>query len=389
MLGLLFLASLLSLAGCADDSTSSEQSQDHVTDGHADAGAESGLDLAAKADALQAALETWRDDLDVTGASAVIKTADGQVWEGAAGLADVKTNRPSTPDYHYRIASITKHIVAAAFMSMVEDGQLSLDDKLSDYREYPNGENITLRMLLNHSSGILDYQTSERFVAAASANLTRRFEPDEIIQYAIDDGPKFEPGAGFHYSNTGYLLLGQVLEKVSGKKAHEVLRERVFAPAGMRQSYLSPAETLPEGERLATGYSNAIEGITLDFSKAANDVIETIAWTAGGVMSTASDVADFGLAMMAHEVVSEASSQEMEKVGPRPNTTEGADYGLGTNVIEHAGLRTVGHGGGMPGFRTRLMYVPELSVSIAVLSNGEEGDMLAATRRLLDVIVAE
>ncbi len=380
----LWLCVSLPLVGCGSDKAATDAAL--LPAGETDAGTAK-VDLEGKASALKRALKTWTAQEGVVGASVVIKTDDGQVWEGTSGFADTVTSTKSNVDYYYRIASITKHVMATAFMSLVEDGSLSLDDKLSEYSTHPNGENITLRMLLNHTSGIRDYQSSERFLADAKADLARRWLPNEVIQYAIDDGPVFEPGQGWHYSNTGYLLLGQVLEAVTEKTAHEVLRERVFKPAGMADSYLAPAEDVPAGGRLATGYSNVIEGITLDFSSVPDDAVETLGWTAGGVISTASDIAEFGLVMIAGQLVSEASAKEMRKIQKWPGTEEGATYGLGTNVIEHKGLVTLGHGGGMPGFRTRLMYVPELGLSIVILTNSEYGDMLEAAKVLLDAVV--
>ncbi len=381
---------------CTDAGPSTRAVSEPATEVDVDAGSgpaddaidpEKPVDLGAHDAALRAALEAWVVEEEIIGAVAVIKSADGQRWEGAVGQADRATDTASDVTFHYHVASITKHIVAAAIMSLVEDGVVDLDDPLSRHRAYPGGDSITLRMLLNHTSGVRDYQSSERFFADASANLARRWEPDEIIQYAIDDGPVFAPGEGWHYSNTGYLLLGQVIESATGRPAHEVLRERVFEKAGMTSTLLSPKESLPDGMRLATGYSELLEGIVLDFSAVPVDTITTTGWTAGGVISTASEIADFGLAMMANKVVSGASRAEMEQLRGWPDDRDGWDYGLGTHVVEHRGVRGVGHTGGMPGYRSRLLYLPKLALSIALLTNSERGTMLDGALRLLDAAV--
>ncbi len=316
--------------------------------------------------------------VDVYGpaAGAVLKLS-GPKFEfmQAAGLADVDKAVPVKVDDRFEIGSTTKIFTALIFMQLAEDGLLLLDDPLSKWlpewaEKIPNGNDITLRQLATHTSGIRDYADALIDAGAKDeAAMQRYYEPGELIRYASDHGkPDFAPGAEgrWKYSSTGYILLGLVLEKVTEKTYSELLHERIIDPLKMDQT--SFPNSVPEEAGLVQGYDSYPGG------KNTTGWNLSQGWAAGGIISTANDMHKFlqafangrffrdpsTLLVMAKFVKNDDVSKHLGATG----------YGIG--LIEYA-KGVWGHGGQTPGYENIMMFVPGSKFSMIALTNTAQG----------------
>jgi D-alanyl-D-alanine carboxypeptidase len=314
--------------------------------------------------ALQDTLEQYR----IPGQSATVLFPDGSRWNGAAGVSDVANATPVTPETTFVTGSITKTFVAAAIMQLQEERELSIDDPLSDYLpDYPNGENITLRQLLSHMSGLFNYFLHPEYNATVFNNPDRHWTPQEVLDDFVLE-PKAAPGARYYYSNTNFLLLGLVVEKVTGKQLGEVLHERFLDPLGLSDTYVQGYEQPAPGSALGclqkpNGPECLDDGTNYRPTLSAG----TVAWGAGDVISTASNLADWARAIYARSsaFLDAGSKAQMTDYIERGNDS----YGLGTRTRMSIGHRAFGHTGSLRGFDAAMWHYPDVDTSIVVLTN--------------------
>jgi CubicO group peptidase (beta-lactamase class C family) len=299
-------------------------------------------------------------DGPVAGVSvAVVKGRDTILMKGY-GLADVENDVPVTAKTVHRIGSITKQFTSAAIMRLVEEGKLSLDDTLG--KMLPNTPSawrgVTLRRLLNHTSGIRSY------TGAGPRWLRRRREdmsPDSIVSIVRDDTLDFRPGVRWSYNNTGYVLLGMIIERASGKPYAKYLEDEFFRPLGLSQTYYCSAQ--PIIKHRAQGYELSNRQLVN-----AEYLSMTQPFSAGALCSTVGDLVAWQRALVGGSVVRPASYVAMtspEKLSDGKPLTYG--YGLGVGMLETH--RRVGHGGGINGFITDLSYYPADTLHVVVLAN--------------------
>lgn len=293
--------------------------------------------------------------------------------EKGYGLADAEHDVPADEETMFRIGSVTKQFTAALVMRLVEQEKLALDDELAEYvPDFPlQGRKVTIEQLLQHTSGIKSYtELGEEWQKVWPLELSHA----ELLAL-VDDKPfDFEPGTDWHYSNTGYYLLGMVIEKVSGRSYAEQLRAELCEPLGLaRTRYDSNRELIP---KRAQGY--ALEGEWL-----VNDQILGMAQpgAAGGIVSTAGDLVRWQMALSSGKVVSPESFARMCTPTVLPNGHD-TRYGFGLRMPEWAGRRRVEHGGGIFGFNSMLFWLPDEDLHVAVISNGEA----LSSERLADAI---
>ena len=260
---------------------------------------------------------------------------------GAVGRADIATNTPVTEETRFRIGSITKMFTAVAVMQLVQRGALSLDDTLARFDpSFRLASSISVRDLLMHRSGIPDY-----FYKALLSGAAEKPTTPQAIASSMAGSPSLSaPGSAFSYSNTNYVLLGLIVERVSGLPLHEYYRANIFAPAGMTQTF---AGSPPAGVPVAVGYA------TVDGKFAPADSGD-VSWSygCGDVWSTAQDLARFDVALMDGALVKAATLRRMTDAA-LPAAILGArvGYGLGVTTAPSGGADPfVGHHGGLPGF---------------------------------------
>ncbi|MBZ4336137.1 serine hydrolase [Corallococcus sp. AS-1-12] len=300
--------------------------------------------------------------------AALVANEKGVVLKKAYGQANFEWNVPNTPDTKFRLASVSKQFTAMVILQLVAEGKLKLEDTvasaLPDYRQ-DTGSRITVAHLLNHTSGLPNYTSLPDFFARDSrvpypvADFVKRFASGDL---------EFEPGSKFAYSNSGYFLLGAIIERVTGKTYAQAVRERIFTPLGMKDSgYDVAATVLP---KRASGYELGPEGYVnapyLDMS---------VPYAAGSLYSTVEDLYRWDRALYEDKLLPEALKQKMFTPG-----LENYGYGFSMDPLKlddgKTELATINHSGGINGFSTRIYRVPASREVVILLDNTSRGDKL-------------
>jgi len=303
----------------------------------------------------------------------LVTEGDRVLLDKGYGMAVLEWNIPNTPDTKFRLGSVTKQFTAALILLMQQEGKLNINDPVSKYLpDAPKAwEKITLANLLGHTSGIPNFTSFKEFGAwSASAHTW-----DEEYAFFKDKPLDFEPGTKFSYSNSNYEVLGGILEKVSGKKYGDLLRERIFVPLGMNDSGLDSDELVLL--KRAEGYKPGPKGLTVARSESMS-----VPFSAGSIYSTTGDLLKWEHGLFGGKVLSADSLKVM--------TTPGLGrYGLGVMVHNVDGVNIVDHGGGIEGFNTNLMYVPERRICVVVLANVNGSAPGQMGEQLLDVALGK
>jgi CubicO group peptidase (beta-lactamase class C family) len=299
------------------------------------------------------------------GISFVVTRGGDVVASGAYGFADLENRVPAGVGTVYAIGSITKTFTAAAILALADDGKLSLDDPLGRFvPTFPEpGRRATLHQLLNHTSGVRSMTSlGPRYWAQAG----REIEPSELVALFANEPSDFPPGSAYRYSNSGYVLLGLVVEKASGMPWGTFVTKRLLVPAGLAGTRDGQTPGLVPGR--ARGTSRTKDG---GFENAWH-VSLTQGYSAGAILSTAGDVAAWIRRLTVEPPVSAASARAMATPAALPDGTV-LSYGYGLGVDTFAGRRRLFHGGGLPGFDAWAVYVPGDDLAVAVLCN-TDGD---------------
>ena len=311
--------------------------------------------------------QSWFDEAfaaDGPGATAIL-TRDGEVlFRGAAGMADLELEVPMEPHHVLRIGSITKQFTAAAILLLHDRGELDISDVITEYLpDYPTqGQRITIAHLLSHTSGVFSFTDIPGYWRG---DLIRTdITVAEMIELFADKPMLFPPGSRFSYSNSGYTLLGAIIERVSGKTYAEFLRTEVFEPLGMADTRYGGMQLIP---RRASGYGAGHDGEFIN----ALPISMTHPYAAGALVSTVDDLALWNAALFGGDLLSEESLRAMTTAMRLDDGSE-TEYGFGLYVRERDGLRVIGHSGGIHGFSTSALYLPEERIYAVVLSNLED-----------------
>ncbi len=303
---------------------------------------------------IEAYLESCADVESFSGAALVSK-GDETIFAKGYGLANAEHAIPNTPHTKFRLGSVTKQFTAVLTLILAEQGKLSLDDPVSKHfaEAPPTWEKITLRHLLSHTSGIPNFTSFPDFRERDK----EPSPPQKTILLFKDKPLDFEPGEKFAYSNSGYVLMGAILETVGGKPYAELLKEHVFDPLQLANTgYDLPETVIPER---ASGYRRSNDGLT---NTPYVDMLTPHA--AGALYSTVEDLALWDRALRAGKLMSPPSYEAMF-------TPVKDDYALGWIVRKFGSYQRIGHGGGINGFVTSIERVPEEGLCAVVLSNVE------------------
>ena len=296
---------------------------------------------------------------DGTGCAALV-AKDGQViYRKAFGLADLELNVPMRPEMVFRIGSITKQFTAIAILQLMEQGKLSLQDEITRYiPDYPmHGHSITIEHLLTHTSGIKSYTNVPMFREMIRTDM----KPEEIIEKNKALPMEFAPGTKWNYNNSGYIMLGYIIEKVSGKTYAEYLQENFFTPLGMTSSYYGDDTKIIKNR--ASGYQPG-EGGTVN----ADYLSMTLPYAAGSVMSTVDDLYKWNRALHSYKLVRK-ETLDMAHTSYKLADGKPVGYGYGWSLSELQGSRSIEHGGGINGYLSYALYLPEEDLFVALLSN--------------------
>ncbi|MEK6281397.1 MAG: serine hydrolase [Acidobacteriota bacterium] len=304
----------------------------------------------------------------------VLVAENGKViYKKGLGLANMEWNVPNTPETRFRLGSITKQFTAALILQLVDQGKVKLDGKISDY--LPNyrkdiGEKVTVHQLLNHTSGIPSYTSQAGFIKDVSRD---PYTVDDFVTKYTSSNLEFEPGSKFSYNNSGYFLLGAIIEKVTGQPYEKVLKEKILDPLGMKNTGYDHSRTIIE--KRAAGYQKTPDGYVN-----ANYLDMSIPYAAGSLYSTVEDLYLWDQALYTDRVLSPQSRELMYK----PNLDSYA-YGW---VIRKTGFGAgvenvpiIMHGGGINGFNTLILRFPAQKNLIVLLDNTSQGGPLDGIER--------
>ena len=317
-------------------------------------------------------------DRGLTGVALSVEQ-DGDVrFAGVAGLANREAETPLARSDQFRIYSITKTFTAVLVLQLVDAGILSLDDMAADWLDdpvvarIPHIEQITLRHLLTHTSGVYDYFADdspfwEDAYLGEDADWTQVWTPEELLAYAdgANHAPDFAPGEGVRYSNTGYILLGLIVEQATGQRYHDLLHTRILDPLGMTDTFFAAAEPVPGGT--VQGYhqlGDELVNVSATHLSAQG--------TEGGMVSTTNDLLRFVRAVFGGELLEPASLQEM--VTFVPSERPGIAWGMGVAQMHTAAGDLAGMAGDGPGFAARMFQLPEADLTVVLLTNTNRDD---------------
>ena len=336
-------------------------------------------------DRLGATLEAFRAAYGFPGATAAIALPDGEVVTAATGLADVEAGRAMTPGTRMLAASIGKTFVAATVLALESEERLSRADLLSAhlgdrpwFGELPNGAAITLGHLLRHTSGLPDHPHLPAFQQAAAARIAAgapAFTPEEVLGFVLDREPLFAPGARWAYSDTGYILLGLVIEEVTGRPYYDELRERFLAPLGLDDTLPSDGPDIPG---LAVGYTvpgNPF-GLPERTADAAGRLVwdPGVEWTGGGLASTSADLARWGQALFTGGAMEAPYLDRLLDAVPVAEDAPDIRYGAGVAIYADTPRGPVwGHGGWIPAYVSSLRHYAGPGVTVAFQINTDAG----------------
>jgi CubicO group peptidase (beta-lactamase class C family) len=304
------------------------------------------------------------------GATALVAKNGQVIYKKAFGLANLELNVPMQPDYIFRIGSITKQFTAVAILQLMEQGKLTIQDEITRFiPDYPTqNSKITIEHLLTHTSGIQSYTGMKDFIGRMTLDL----KPGELIDHFKNEPMNFAPGAKWNYNNSGYVLLGYIIEKITGKTYAQYVEENFFKPLGMTNTlYGSDAKII---KNRASGYTNGSNGY-----ENARALSMTQPYAAGSIQSTVEDLFKWHQAVTSYKLVKKES---LDKAFTKYKLADGTEvtygYGWGLRFLQES--PTIEHGGGINGFSTMSIYLPKEDVYVAVFSNCEcmsPGDVTA------------
>jgi D-alanyl-D-alanine carboxypeptidase len=362
---------LLALAACASGTpTPPPAATVHPTTQPTDRPTPAGRDAE-----LQQLVDTWSEQNDPVGVSAAVLYPDGDLWLGTAGFADRAARVPISPTDRFEIASLTKTFMSALTLRLAEQGVVELDQPIIGLLpSFPAADVITIRMLLGHRAGVFDPTSqlvTDRF---GPPDPERVFTPQELLDAAAAGTPVFTPGTAHDYSNANYWVLAACLEAATGERVATLLDEQVIRPAGLTDTLLFD-DSLPDVTVVNAYKDLDLDGIEDPMGTRPLPGLVTPAWTAGGMISTSTDLVHFLDALFSGNLLTDDSLTAM-----LDTNSGGGTYALG---IYRANGRW-GHDGGIAGYLSAAFHDPSTGVTVAVLTNrfgpdAPQADALAPT----------
>jgi D-alanyl-D-alanine carboxypeptidase len=339
--------------------------------------------------ALQDALDVERAAASLTGVAAAVVIPGQGVWSGGSGVADWATKAPVTGRTPFPVAIVTKTFVAALALKLADEGRLRLDDRLARFLpDWPNADKISLRQLLNHTSGVANFEQriTDPYQRAIDAHPAQLWSPQRTLSYA--GRPEFAPGSRWEYNNANYILAGLAIERATGSSVARQLRRELLDPLKLDDVVLQPQErthhtpahghgsfTADERRAVRTGGPRLIP----------YDSIASSAWTGGAIVAGAESIARWGDALLRGHVLSaNARKQQLTFV---PVEAGKLAYGLGiTRMLSpELGTEVLGHDGAAPGFGSSLWHLPAKRITAAAMAN--DNDSSHATRRIAAILI--
>ena len=333
--------------------------------------------------ALQLKLDEWHKAGTFPGATLGVVLANGESFGLAVGFSDRDAKTPMKPTDRMLAGSVGKTFAAATALQLIKEGKIALDDKIEKYlggepwfARLPNAKDITVRQLMNHTSGLVRYEFKEQFTKDLTANPEKVWKPAELLAYLFDTKAPFEAGKSWDYSDTNYIVLGMIIEKVTGKRFYDEANRRLINPLKLTDTI---QQDRPRLKGVVQGYAGpdtpfgGTDAMIVNGKFAINPQFE---WTGGGYASTAQDLARWAKMIYEGKAFSpELLPQVLDGVAA-PMIGRETNYGLGVIIWKTTLGTAYGHSGFFPGYITQMMYFPEHRAAVAVQINTSVGRSL-------------
>jgi D-alanyl-D-alanine carboxypeptidase len=331
---------------------------------------------------VKAKLDELHANAEFPGATVGFVLPDGRSGSVSAGLADVENKIPLKPADRMLAGSIGKTYVAAVALQLVQEGKLNLDHKIERwfggepwFNRLANARDITVRMLMNHTSGIVEYYELKDCMKTLKEKPDKVWRPVELVECALDSKPLFAAGQGWSYADTNFILVGMIVERITKSSLYEEVNRRILRPLALVNTVPSDRRVIPG---VITGYSRpnspfGFEGrVIIDGKFVTNPQFE---WAGGGFASTAEDLARWAKFFYEGRVLKKPYLDQM-LTAVEAKTGRGDKYGLGVQVRQSEWGISYGHGGWFPGYLSEMEYFPEHKVAIAIQFNTDAGRKL-------------
>ena len=345
--------------------------------------------------ALQLKLDEWHKAGSFPGATLGVVLPNGESFDLAVGFSDRENKTPMKATDRMPAGSVGKTFAAATAFQLIKEGKINLDDKIEKYLggeqwfpRLPNAKDITVRQLMNHTSGLVRYEFKEQFTKDLTTNPDKVWKPAELVSYLLDEKAPFEAGKGWDYSDTNYIVLGMIIEKVTGRKFYDEANRRLLKP-------LKLTDTIPQdGPRLKgvvqgyAGPNNPFGGTDAMLVNGKFTVNPQFEWTGGGYVSTAHDLARWAKMFYEGKAFSPDLLPQVVDGVAAPMLGRESKYGLGAIIRKTSIGTSYGHSGFFPGYMTDMMYFPEQKIAVAVQVNTSVGRSLGKplSRVLVEVV---
>ncbi len=330
----------------------------------------------------------------------------------ATGLSDVENNVPMKSTDRLFTGSQGKTFVSAVLLQMIDEGKITLEDKLSKYfngenwfSRIPNHSEITVKMLMNHTGGLPRYVLKPEFFNKLNSDPEKVWKPVELLEYVFDDPPVHEAGNGWAYSDTDYIILGMIIEKISGNTFYNELQRRILGPFKLNDTIPSDRSVLPG---LVPGYTgDKVPPFNLPAKVMENGkmvISPQFEWCGGGLITTSLDLARWAKILYEGKVFSQNRLNDLlSPVNYRTGQADEVGYGLGVFIFNTPSGKIYGHHGIFPGYETSMLYIPDLKIGLALQINADSisrkldktinqyliGEILPVIREYLDTYQGE
>ena len=341
---------------------------------------------------LQHKLDSLRMVGNYPGISVAIADKNG-ITAFTSGYSDKEKNIVLIDKHMLMQGSVGKTYVSAVALKLIKQGKLNLNEKISKYlgdlpwyNKIPNADAITVRQIMNHTSGVMRYEFKPDFINDINAHPEKTWKPEELLSYVLNEKASFAAGEDWEYSDTNYILLGMIIEKITGKKYYQVLEEWILKPYGLTQTKPTDKKTLPG---LAQGYAGVDNGFVKDEKVLKDDgsfiINPQFEWTGGGIYSTTSDLAKWGKLLYEGKVI---DTSLLLNGAVKAKLGRDAMYGLGVIIRPTTLGNAYGHSGFFPGYLTEMTYFPLKQICIAVQANSSDikNIKMGLSRILLELI---
>jgi D-alanyl-D-alanine carboxypeptidase len=329
-------------------------------------------------DAIQWQIDSLISQSRIPGVVVGVTLHDGTTFAVAGGWADTTEHKRMKPDSRMLLGSVGKTYFSAVALDLADDGKIDLDAPISTYlgdqpwfNSLPNAKDITVRMLMNHTSGLTRYEFDPRVTDLITQNPDKEFTPEERVSFILDTKPPFAAGQGWEYSDTNYIVLGMIVEKVTGTPYYTLIRRRILNP-------LSLTSTIPSNTRKLAGVVQGYAGRNNPFGHK-DAMLEDgkmimnpqMEWAGGGYAASADDLSRWAWLLYGEDgkVLSDKMKKQLLTTVPAPALGPGVGYGLGVIVAPTDLGVSYGHSGFFPGYLTEVRYYPEGDFAVSILFN--------------------